>query len=98
MKRVSSIAVALFALLIPALASAQPHYKMVYRPELRTMVLVPVPSTTVPITESRDEMIARHRAMAAGYRLNPNQRALANPADHCDRLVAELQKEANAQR
>ena len=91
------IAVALFALLTPALASAQ-GYQMVYRPELRTMVLVPTPSKAAAILESRPDMIARHRAMAAAYRSNPNPRGLLSAADHCDRLVATLEKAERAQR
>jgi hypothetical protein len=91
MKSFSRFAVALFALLVPALASAQGQYKLVYRPELRTVVLVPNRTESAPpVSEPRADMIARHKAMAAAYRLNPSSRTLASPADHCDRLVAAL--------
>ena len=97
MKSFTFATVAAFALLVPALASAGPSYTMVYRPELRTTVLVPSRTEGAPLTETRQEMLARHRAMAAAYR-TINTRSAANPADHCDRIIAELQQPEQAQR
>ncbi len=99
MKPFSILAVAFAAMVLPVAVSAQSSYTMVYRPEVRSMVLVPARvEGTKPPSETPADMIARHRAMAAAYRLNPNQRALANPADHCERLIAELEKAEQARR
>jgi hypothetical protein len=89
MKRITRIAIATFALLIPTIAAAQTPIKMVYRPELRAMV--PVKTTAgAPIVRSLREEIARHEAMAAGYRIAANHNGTGNAAVHCDRLIAEL--------
>ena len=90
MKRITRIAIATFALLVPTIAAAQTPLKMVYRPELRAMVPVKPTPTGNPIVRSRREEIARHEAMAAGYRLAANHNGTGNAAVHCDRLIAEL--------
>jgi len=90
MKRITRIAIATFALLIPTVAAAQTPIKMVYRPELRAMVPVKTVPTGTPIARSLREEIARHEAMAAGYRVVANHNGAGNAAVHCDRLIAEL--------
>lgn len=89
MKRFTRIAIATFALLVPTLAAAQSPLKMVYRPELRTMV----PAKTAagnPIVRSRHEEIARHEAISRGYMVAANHNGTGSPAVHCQRLIAEL--------
>jgi hypothetical protein len=93
MKRFTRIAVATFALLVPTFAAAQNPVKMVYRPELRTMVPVKAVVAGNPILRSRREEIARHEAMAAGYKVAANHNGVGNFAVHCDRLIAELRAE-----
>jgi hypothetical protein len=89
MKRITAIAIATFALLVPTFAAAQTPVKMVYRPELRAMVPVKT-NAGAPIVRSLREEIARHEAMAAGYRLAANHNGTGTAAVHCDRLIAEL--------
>jgi len=90
MKRITTIAIATFALLIPTIAAAQSPIKMIYRPELRAMVAVKTAPAGNPIVRSLREEIARHEAMAAGYRIAANHNGTGNAAVHCDRLIAEL--------
>lgn len=92
MKRFTLVAFALFSIVLPSVASAQGH--MVYRPELRTYVFVPAETKAVaaPVVETPADVIARHTAMAMGYRLNANDRGIAAAAAHCDRMVAEARE------
>ena len=96
MKRLFVVNLAAFALLLPTLTLAQ-GVKTVYRPEVHGTVIV-VPQTPVtpvikaekaPLTPAR--VIARHEAMANGYRnaTRVNYSALA----HCDRAIAEARAE-----
>ena len=90
MKRFTRIAIATFALLVPTIAAAQTPLKMVYRPELRTMVPVKAVVAGNPIARSRREEIARHEAMAIGYNVAANHNGTGNPAVHCERMIAAL--------
>ena len=92
MKRITAIAIATFALLIPTIAAAHTPITMVYRPELRAMVAVKTAPTGNPIVRSLREEIARHQAMAAGYRIAVTHNGADHAAAHCDRLVAELRE------
>ena len=100
MKRFSLIVIAAFALLVPTLASAQSGTKMVYRPDLRTMLPTPeqAAAATSQVTPSPQEVIKRHEAMARGYRLHPSGRGMATPAAHCDKLVRDARAELRRQR
>jgi hypothetical protein len=89
MKRITALAIVTFALLIPTVAAAQTPTTMVYRHELRATVPVKAAPTGTPIVRSLREEIARHEAMAAGYRVTANHNA-GNAAVHCDRMIAEL--------
>ena len=89
MKRFFLIPLAALALLVPTLAAASDGPRLVYRPELRT--LVPVVQTeakpTAPPSQlTPAEVINVHQAMAAGQRANPRT---SNLTAHCDRLVVE---------
>ncbi len=67
MKRFTTLlAAAAFTLLVPTVAGAQAPY--VYRPELRAWVFVPKPAPGVFEARTPAENIARHEAMANGYR------------------------------
>jgi len=92
MKRFTLAVIALFAIVLPAAASAQGH--TVYRPELRTYIFVPAEAKAVaaPAAETPADVIARHTAMAIGYRANANDRGIAIAAAHCDRMVAEARE------
>jgi hypothetical protein len=100
MKRFFLVTVTALAL-VPSLASAQ-GWTFVYRPELRGMIAVPTQQVAaepkavvdkVPPTPA--EIVARHEAMARGYRARANDRSGANvvAAAHCDRLIAQAQAE-----
>ncbi len=93
----SLLCMSLLGLLGPAIADAEPAYRMVYRTELRTVVLVPIRSSTPPMAVPVEELIARHRAMGATHRVHPNTRVLADPADHFERRVAQLQRSQSPQ-
>ena len=86
MKRLALFATAAFALLMPAMAGAQAPY--VYRPELRAWVFVPKPAPGVFDAGTPAENIARHEAMANGYRGT----RMAQAAVHCDRMVKEARE------
>lgn len=81
------LAAAAFALLMPAVAGAQAPY--VYRPELRAWVFVPKPAPGVFALRTPGETIARHEAMANGYRGT----RMAQAAVHCDRMIKEAREE-----
>jgi hypothetical protein len=97
MKRFFFITLATLALLVPAIASAQ-GVTLVYRPELHGMVTVPVPPAPATLTSRAPtpaptplQIIARHQAMAVGFRTNgsANSGLLSTVAvDHCERLIA----------
>jgi hypothetical protein len=94
MKRFALSAVTAFALLVPSVVSAQ-GLQLVYRPELRGMVAVPRQPVEAPapiVARTAGEEIARHRAMAQGFRGT----RIAQAAVHCDRLIARA-KEARKQ-
>jgi hypothetical protein len=86
MKRFTLFAAVAFALLVPTVAAAQAPY--VYRPELRGWVFVPkaAPGAIAPRTAA--ENIARHEAMANGYRGT----RMAQAAVHCDRMIKEARE------
>ena len=98
MKRLFVVAVALFALLLPTLTSAQ-GVKTVYRPEVHGTVIVlpdtPTSVAKVPKAEKAKptpaEVIAFHEAMANAYRnaTRVNYSAVA----HCERAVAKARAE-----
>jgi hypothetical protein len=100
MKRIFFVTVAALALLVPAIASAQ-GVTLVYRPELHGMVTVPAPAAPVRLTRQAPaqvptplEVIARHEAMAVGFRANgsANSGLLSTVAvAHCERLIANAQ-------
>jgi hypothetical protein len=73
--------------------------KLVYRPELRTMV--PTPEQAAPtvstVTPAPQDVIARHEAMARGYRAHPAGRGVATAAAHCDKLVKDARAELRQQ-
>ena len=96
MKRLFVVTLAAFALLVPTLTHAQ-GVKTVYRPEVHGTIIV-VPQTPVtPVIKAEKaplapaKIIARHKAMANGYRnaLRVNYSAVA----HCDRKVAAARAE-----
>ncbi len=92
MKRLTTLLVAAaFALLVPTVAGAQAPY--VYRPELRAWVFVPKPATGVFTPRTPGENIARHEAMAHGYRGT----RMAQAAVHCDRIIKEAREELRRQ-
>jgi len=97
MKRFFFVSLAALALLVPTIASAQ-GVTLVYRPELHGMVTVPAPAaratltrqTPIQVTTPR-EVMARHEAMAVGFRANGSANSgLLNTVaiDHCERLIA----------
>ena len=86
MKRFTLLAVAAFALLVPTAAGAQAPY--VYRPELRAWVFVPKPAPGVFEARTPAETIARHEAMANGFRGT----RMAQAAVHCDRMIKEARE------
>lgn len=87
MKRFTTLlAAAAFTLLVPTVAGAQAPY--VYRPELRAWVFVPKPAPGVFEARTPAETIARHEAMANGYRGT----RMAQAAVHCDRMVKEARE------
>jgi hypothetical protein len=86
MKRITLLAAVAFALLLPTAAAAQAPY--VYRPELRAWVFVPTPAAGVFAPRTPAENIARHEAMADGYRGT----RMAQAAVHCDRMVKEARE------
>ena len=86
MKRFTLLAVAAFALLVPTVAGAQAPY--VYRPELRAWVFVPKPAPGVFEARTPAETIARHEAMANGFRGT----RMAQAAVHCDRMTKEARE------
>jgi len=71
---------------VPTVAGAQAPY--VYRPELRAWVFVPKPAPGVFEARTPAETIARHEAMANGYRGT----RMAHAAVHCDRMVKEARE------
>ena len=91
MKRFFFVAIAAFALLVPALTVAQ--VKTVYVPGSHPSVVVVAPDKETPTAKVEQapltpvQVIAVHRPMANGYRTanRVNYAAVA----HCDRLVAE---------
>jgi hypothetical protein len=90
MKRFTLAAVAAIIVLGPSVASAQ-GLQLVYRPELRGMIAVPRPPVQTPapaVARTADEEIARHQAMAQGYRGT----RMAQAAVHCDRLIAQARE------
>jgi hypothetical protein len=91
MKHFALVTLAAFALLVPAVASAQ-GLQFVYRPELRAVVAVP-PATAETATpaaaRSAAEEIARHEAMGHAYRGT----RIAQAAVHCDRAITEARKQ-----
>ena len=89
MKRIVLVALAALMLLVPTFAAAAPQ-QLVYRPELRAMVPVPVAGISATTVKSPVELIAEHQAMAAGYALNPRGGTAA--ADHCNRIVKQAQE------
>jgi hypothetical protein len=91
MKRFTLLAVAAFALLVPTVAGAQAPY--VYRPELRAWVFVPKPAPGVFAARTPGETIARHEAMANGYRGG----RMAQAAAHCDRMIKQAREELRRQ-
>ena len=87
MKRFTTLlAAAAFTLLVPTVAGAQAPY--VYRPELRAWIFVPKPAPGVFEARTPAETIARHEAMANGYRGT----RMAHAAVHCDRMVKEARE------
>lgn len=86
MKRITLLAAVAFALLLPTAAAAQAPY--VYRPELRAWVFVPKPAPGVLAARTPAETIARHEAMANGFRGT----RMAQAAVHCDRMVKEARE------
>ena len=96
MKRLFVITLAAFALLVPTLTLAQ-GVTTVYRPEVHgTIIVVPqTPATLVIKAEKAPlapaKVIARHEAMANGYRnaVRVNYSAVA----HCERKVAAARAE-----
>ena len=87
MKRFTTLlAAAAFTLLVPNVADAQAPY--VYRPELRAWVFVPKPAPGVLEGRTPAENIARHEAMANGYRGT----RMAQAAMHCDRMAKEARE------
>ena len=94
MKRFFFVVVAAFALLIPNVASAQ-GARLIYRPELRAFV--PAPQQATPAAQAPTltpaETIARHEAMARGYRVNANGHSAATTA-HCDRMIKQATEAA----
>jgi hypothetical protein len=88
MKSFTLGALALFAILAPTLAAAEPQARMVYRHELRTMVPV-YPKAEAAPPASVSARIARHQTMARMTRVS-GARGTGTAALHCDRLIAEL--------
>ena len=92
MKRFTTLlAAAAVALLVPTVAGAQAPY--VYRPELRAWVYVPTPAPGVFAPRTPAETIARHEAMANGYRGT----RMAQAAAHCDRMIKQAREELRRQ-
>jgi hypothetical protein len=92
MKRFTTLlAAAAFTFLVPTVASAQAPY--VYRPELRAWVFVPKPAPGVFTPRTPAETIARHEAMANGFRGT----RMAQAAVHCDRMIKEARAELRRQ-
>jgi len=88
MKRFSFIAIAAFALLVPAVSFAQ--VKTVYVPGAHPRVVVVQPEKEAPAVKARltpAQVIARHEPMANSYRTanRVNHSAVA----HCDQMVAQ---------
>ena len=92
MKRFTLLAVAACALLIPTVAGAQAPF--VYRPELRGWIPVPKAApAAVAAPRTPAETIARHEAMAIGYRGT----RMAQAAVHCDRMIKQAREEMRRQ-
>lgn len=86
MKRFTLLAVATFALLAPTVAFGQAPFT--YRPELRGWIPNPPAASGVMTPRTPGETIARHEAMAQGYRGT----RMAQAAVHCDRMIKEARE------
>lgn len=86
MKRFTLLAIAAFVLLSSTVAAAQAPF--VYRPELRGWIPVPQTAPKAVTPRAAGETIARHEAMAQGYRGT----RMAQAAVHCDRMVKEARE------
>ena len=86
MKRFTLLAIAAFVLLSPTVAAAQAPF--VYRPELRGWIPVPQSAPRAVTPRTPRETIARHEAMAQGYRGT----RMAQAAVHCDRMVKQARE------
>lgn len=95
MKRFSFVAIAAFALLVPAVSFAQGT--AVYIPGAHPRVVVVQPEKQAPSVKAQQpsltpaQVIARHDAMANSYRAA--NRANQSAAAHCDRMVAQARAE-----
>ena len=98
MKRFLFGAIAAFALLVPALTSAQ--VKTVYIPGAHPRVVVVQPAQETPTAKVEKapltpaQVIARHAPMAAALR--GSTRVNYSAVAHCDRLIAQARKQIRA--
>ena len=86
MKRFTLLAIAAFVLLSPTVVGAQAPF--VYRPELRGWIPVPQAALKDVTPRTSGETVARHEAMAQGYRGT----RMAQAAVHCDRMVTQARE------